>query len=193
MSVWDKIFENLMLRKAYHLLGGGLILAALATLDVFPFIICGSVYLIAFFIFGRRVSFAMLGILLLLVFTGSKFTTMGATIVFWIGDGSAALVGTWWGQQVWGWNKAKTIAGSFAFLTSSTLALLLFLVVVSTSDIPDLFFTASLTALGGTIAEVLPISLIKDRKSDDNFLIIMTCGILLQIVAFSLGLQTKPS
>jgi hypothetical protein len=189
MSVYDKIFENLMLRKAYHLFGGGVILAALATLDRPTFIICGIIYLIAFWVLGKRVSFAMLGVLLLLAFSRSQFITMGATIVFWIGDGSAALVGSWWRGKSWSWNKAKTIAGSLAFLTSSGLALFLFLILVSPSPKWGLVIAASLTALGGTLAEGLPITLIKDRKADDNLLIIMTSGILLQMVALALGIE----
>lgn len=183
MLVYDKIFENLWLRKAYHLVGGMFLVFGLVELGSW-FFAAGVVYLIAFWILGKRVSFALLGILVVLATTGSVFITGGATIVFWIGDGFAALVGAQFGRTRWLWNQTKTIAGSFAFFIGSALALLLFFASVFRGIPQSAYPVALVTAFVGTIAEMVPLTLFKDRKPDDNFVIIVVTGITLQVLAY---------
>lgn len=187
MLVYDKIFENLWLRKAYHLIGGLLLVFGLVELGPWFFAV-GIVYLIVFWLVGKRISFAMLGILVVLATTGSVFITVGATIVFWIGDGFAALIGAQFGRTRWTWNRNKSIAGSFAFFASSTVALLIFFASVFQGITPAVYPVALVTAFVATTAEMVPLSLFKDRKADDNFVILLVSGITLRVVTHLSGL-----
>jgi dolichol kinase len=177
-SAVDLVFGRLLFRKAYHLLAGTLILTAIPLLDPPVFTAFLVFYLVAFRVWGKRISFAVLGILIVSLFC-SKYITFGATLIFVIGDGLAGLVGSYFGRTRWPWSAQKTVEGSLAFFLSAILAMLLFLSLTMTWT-TDLLLLAGLPTLAGCIAEVLPIDFIRDRRPDDNLIVILTSGIALQ-------------
>ena len=116
LHIFDRIFDCIWFCKTYHLIAGCLLAAAILALDRDWFIILCVVWLVFFGVIGRRVSTAVLGVLLLAILTESKLTTLAAAIVFVVGDGAAAIVGAIFGKMKVPWNRRKSIAGSLAFL-----------------------------------------------------------------------------
>lgn len=187
----DRLFQNLSFRKVYHFLGGGLILFAVATLDLRWIFVSGLLYLAAFWIWGKRISFAVLGILILLALTRSRFATLGAGIIFVIGDGLAAVVGSAYGRTKWCWNRDKSLAGSAAFLLSSLSAEFVFLRLAG--PYPPGFTAAAmvLPCLTTCVLESLPIAVIRDRKPDDNLIIILGAGGILHALTVLFSVQAR--
>jgi len=178
----DKVFENHYARKLYHMFGGGLLVLGLVFLNTFWFILLDSLYVLGFWIFGKRISFAAIGVMLLLILSGSKPITLMATLIWLVGDGLAGFIGAAYGTTKWPWHKQKSIQGSIAFLVGSFLMILLFLEMKS--DLNPSIRTAFLfvPCLAACIIETLPISIIKDRKPDDNLIVILSTGVVLKIL-----------
>src|SRR5262245_56710032 len=105
LSLFDKVFANVWLRKRYHLIAGGLLVIGIAVLDTNWFSAFCVMWILLFGAISKRVSTAVLGVLLLSVLSNSRFTTLGAAIIFVIGDGMAALVGTACQGQKWPWSE----------------------------------------------------------------------------------------
>jgi len=180
----DIVFENLLFRKVYHLLGGLLITGLLiAVRNRRLLFVLGLLYLIAFWIFGKRVSFAMMGLLLLGVVTASTFACAGSYLAFTIGDGAAAIVGSRFGWTTWPWHRRKTIVGTMAFFLTSFLALALFISRTTFSSSEEILLLALFPAAIGAAVECMPITAIRDRKPDDNLLVILSTGLLIHGLA----------
>lgn len=188
-SIVDKVFENLFFRKCYHLLGGGLMILGVGVLNYYVFLLIAVLYIIAFYMLGRRVSFAAGGIALLLILSHSKWVTIGASLIWLIGDGMAGLIGQTYGRLKWPWNPQKTILGSLSFFVTSYLAIWIW--ILATADQPSiaLSFPLIIPCLTASIVEMLPISFIRDRKPDDNFIILLTTGLVLKIITSGLLLE----
>lgn len=89
----------------------------------------------------------------------------------------------------WPWNEEKSLIGSVAFFISAAIAMW---VLVSLSVAPgDKFAWLLVVApvLVGCLVESLPITIIKDRKPDDNLILILSCGLTIQIVQNMLGME----
>ncbi len=186
--LFDRIFTNLAFRKAYHFLGGVALFLMVYHLSDTGFYIACVVYLLAFLAFGKRISFAAAGALLLFAITRSRFATLGAIIIFTLGDGLAALIGSRYGKRHLPWNGRKTMVGSAAFLTGSVVGM--FLYISSVSWVPGwekslLVFVPSIAAC---IVESLPITVIRDRKPDDNLIIILVAGVILFLLELLLAI-----
>ena len=184
----DKIFTSLYLRKIYHLGGGLLMVIALAQVERNLFILFGALYFLAFLVLAKRISFAVIGVTLLYLLTGSKNLTLYTTIIWLVGDGAAGLIGSALGKRKVPWNNQKTILGSTSFFLSS-LAVLLALFILAVEE-----FNASLVILGvvtclvACFIESLPVSFIRDRKPDDNFIILVLSGLTMWQASDLLGL-----
>ncbi len=182
-SLIDQVFGSLMPRKLYHVLGGLLVTGMLIYLkDGFWLYMLGVLYVILFAVWGSRISFAVLGVLILGIFTHSRFACAGAYLILAIGDGSAAIVGSRYGTAPWPWQRNKTILGSAAFLVTSFAALTVFIRYATLASISGAMWMAILPALVGTLAECSPIRIIRDSKPDDNLLIILSSGLLLNVL-----------
>jgi dolichol kinase len=175
----DRIFENLFFRKLYHLFGGSLFVLGLVFLDKKWFIVLDAIYIVGFKVFGKRISFAAIGVLLLYLLSNSSFITLYATVIWLVGDGMAALIGAAYGKKKWSWSTHKTILGSVTFLFSSILVALPFVSTHIDAPLTILFILVVAPCLWATIIEALPLSFIKDRKADDNLLVILSTGLLL--------------
>lgn len=190
-TVFNTIFESLIFRKSYHFIGGMLIIITLFLLDKGWVFALGLTYLLLFWIYGKRISFAVLAILIFYALTDSRFATIGAAIIFVVGDGTAALIGSKYGRTKLPWHKEKTLIGSVAFLVSSFFVLLIYLI----SALPEigaiLLVLAFFPSIVGCILECLPISFIKDRKPDDNLIVILGSGITLYVLVQGLGISTS--
>jgi dolichol kinase len=183
-SLIDKVFEKHYLRKIYHFCGGGLLILGLVWLDQSWFVLLDALYILAFLIFGKRISFAAIGVMFLLVLSGSKAITLGATVIWVVGDGLAGLLGAAYGKKKWPWNSQKSILGSVSFLAGSYLAMLVFLNLAG--EIQESAYRLWLLApcLVAAIVETLPISFIRDRKPDDNLTIILATGLVLWMISY---------
>lgn len=187
----DTVFENHKFRKIYHLLGGMMLIVGLAMIGKYWFSVFGCIYLIAFKLYARRISFAMIGILLLLMLSGSVLITLSTMVIWVIGDGLAGMIGARFGKIAWPWHPQKTILGSAAFFTSSALAQLIFLTLIL-KDLPHVLLLLSvIPAFVACIVETLPITIIKDRKADDNLLVILTTGLLIQVMVVLFGVGVR--
>jgi len=91
---FDLIFGKLSFRKLYHFVGGVLVFSIVYLCDGLLIYLFGLIYLAIFWFWGKRISFAVMAVLILYAITQSKFATLGAVIVFTIGDGMAAVIGS---------------------------------------------------------------------------------------------------
>lgn len=179
ISLVDRIFENLFFRKLYHMFGGGLLVLGLVFLDRKWFMVLDAIYIFVFKVYGKRISFAAIGVLLLYFISNSRFITLEATVIWLVGDGMAALIGAAYGKKKWPWSTHKTILGSVAFLLSSILVALPVVSIYIDAPLSILFILVLAPCLCASIIEALPLSFIKDRKADDNLLVILSTGLLL--------------
>ena len=184
---FDRVFGRLFWRKLYHFAGGALLLTALIILQANWFLFLLLVYLAAFRIFAKRISFAVLGMLMLLVVSQSVLTTFAAGVVLFVGDGMAAVVGAAWGRRKWHINPHKSVWGSVAFLASAFLSLLMALEMLMPAQQAALIL-AFFTALGGAVAEMLPLNMIRDRKPDDNLIVLAVSGMIFYGMCLWLGI-----
>lgn len=181
--IFDRLFGNLYLRKLYHMLGGILILCGLVFLDKAWFILMAGLYYLLFLLIGKRISFAIIGILLLYLLSNSRNLTLYATIIWWIGDFAAGVVGAAWGKQKLPWNPQKSILGSLSFFFSSFLVIFPMLIQTNPTSLKFLLPLCSLACLVACIVESLPITFIRDRKPDDNLTVILSTGFTLWVCA----------
>jgi hypothetical protein len=181
--VIDIVFDNLYFRKVYHVAGGLLIVGLLVAVDngMLLFLL-GVAYVAAFWLFGHRISFAVLGGLLLALLTRSRFACTGAYLILTVGDGAAVFVGTRTGSATWPWHLDKTIAGTAAFFVTSCMALALFLPLTTSASASETVWLAVLPSAVGAAVECAPIRIIRDRKPDDNLLIILSTGLTLAML-----------
>lgn len=188
-SLIERVFENHNLRKLYHILGGGLGIFGLVLLNRNWFILVGVIYVLVFLFYGKRVSFAAIAILLLLILSGSEFITLLASIIWVVGDGLAGLLGAAYGRRKWPWHNRKTIFGSVSFFVSSSLAMLVLL--SDSTDIPPsaLLLMTLVPCFVACMVETLPASFIRDRKPDDNLMVILITGFILQLLSLWLDLE----
>lgn len=185
----DKVFENHTFRKLYHLFGGGLLILGLFLLKQNWFLLASALYVLAFLIFGRRISFAAIGIMLLLVLSNSKWITIGSSLIWLVGDGMAGLLGRKYGRKKWPWNNQKTILGTISFFSAASLAMGGWL-LVSTGEPPfSLILLCFIPCLAASIVEILPITFIRDRKPDDNLTVILLTGLVIKILTVCLAVK----
>jgi dolichol kinase len=185
--LYDTIFTSLALRKGYHFAGGlvlFLITCFLSDTGIFAALVF---YFLAFLILGRRISFAVLGVLLMFATTHSRFATLGAIVIFTIGDGLAAHIGSTFGRAPLPWNPRKTALGSVAFLAGSIISMMVFLTGASPGASGGTLLLILVPSAAACIVESLPISAIRDRKPDDNLLVIMASGLSLRLLVVLLG------
>jgi dolichol kinase len=188
-SLVERVFESHFLRKLYHLLGGGLGIIALLLLEPKWFLLVGALYVLAFFIYGRRISFAAIGVILVLLLSGSKFITLLTTVIWVIGDGLAGFLGAAYGKRKWPWHEHKTIVGSVSFFAGSSLAMLALLFASTGLPPLTLLLLSTLPCLVASMVEILPVSFIKDRKVDDNLIVILATGLVLRVLTAWLGVK----
>jgi dolichol kinase len=189
VSLVDKIFVNTFYRKLYHLVGGSLIVGGLILLELEWFIALCILYILAFYIISKRISFVIIGILLLLLLSNSIVITLSATTIWVVGDGLAGLVGAAFGKRRWPWHPHKTVLGSVAFFVGSFLAVLVVLISMVDASLKVVILLGLISSLGACIVEFLPITLIKDRKVDDNLMIIIASGLLIQLLTAWFSLE----
>lgn len=187
--LFDRIFSSLALRKVYHFVSGLLLFLMVYRLNDAGIYVTGVLYLLAFLAFGKRVSFAVIGVLLLFAITRSRFATLAAIVIFILGDGFAALIGSKYGERHLPWNGDKTVVGSAAFLGSSAIGMFIYV-----SGVPQIrgwekCLLVLVPSLVACVFESVPILVISDRKRDDNFVIILVSGL---IVFFLMGLLSIP-
>lgn len=195
-TLFDRVFDTLLFRKLYHFFFGFLILFGVMAIDRPVFFAIIFAYVAGFWFFGQRVSLAALGIVILFAATGSKFTTIGAGIIFVVGDGLAALIGSNYGRTKLPWHTHKTVVGSAAFLSSATIAMLIFLAVTLPGQ-PYALLLALLPSLAGCVAEGLPalhingrpVTLGKSNLFDDNLVVILASGIAIHALIAWLGIR----
>lgn len=190
--LFDRVFTNLAFRKAYHFLGGVALFLMAYHLSATGFYIGCVVYLLVFLAFGRRISFAVAGALLLFAITRSRFATLGAIVIFTLGDGLAALIGSKYGKRHLPWNGRKTIVGSAAFLTSSAIGMSLYISSVSRVHGWEKSLLVLVPSIAACIVESLPITVIRDRKPDDNLIIILVAGMILFLFELLLTIPMNP-
>ena len=180
--------HDLVLRKAYHLIGGSVVFLVVSALDPFLSLILGFVGFILLWLFGGGISFALLGVMALLFISGSKFITQGALVIFVVGDGMAALIGAKLGRTKWAWSKKKTLVGSAAFLLTAFPAMLIYLILQNSALPWDyLLAMAFIPSLVACAIEAWPPGFVRGRRADDNLFIILTGGATLYFVALFLG------
>ncbi|MBZ0169629.1 Cytidylyltransferase family protein [Candidatus Methylomirabilis lanthanidiphila] len=180
--LFDKIFQCVWHRKIYHFIAGGILLLTVITLEAPSFRVFCLVWLVTFWALSKRISTSVLGLFLVNVLSGSTFTTLGTGVIFVVGDGAAAIVGSAFGATQWPWRTDKTVLGSLSFLGCALVAMAA--LVNSTASCPpgDLLLVAVLPSLVGCLAEALPLTLLRDIRDftpDDNLLIILSSGAVL--------------
>jgi dolichol kinase len=179
LHLFDAIFGCVWLRKIYHLIAGGLLAVAIVLLDANWFSVLCVVWIILFRAMSKRVSTAVIGLLLLSVLSGSRFTTLGAAVIFVVGDGMAGLVGSAFGVTKWPWSDRKTILGSLSFFMGASLAMFGVLSILVQSSPGNLISLAMLPSLIGGLVEAMSFALvrdIRDSKPDDNLLVVLSSG-----------------
>lgn len=187
--LFERIFDNLYLRKLYHFLGGTLMVFALLLLERNWFIFCAVLYFVSFVFIGKRVSFAILGTLILYVFSGSKNLTVYTTIIWLIGDGTAGFVGGALGKRKLPWHDRKTILGSISSFLSSWIVLLTLFILTIEAPHKLLLILSTISCLVACLFESLPVTFVRDRKQDDNLIILLFAGLTMWSFSKLLGLE----
>jgi len=185
--LYDRVFSSLTLRKAYHFIGGLVLFLITCFLSDSGIVAACLVYFFAFLVLGRRISFAVLGVLLLFAITRSTFATLGAIVIFTLGDGLAAVIGSRFGRQCLPWNSRKTVLGSAAFLASSVAGMMVLVGTTSPLAGGGTLLLVLLPPAVACVVEGLPVSAIRDRKPDDNLLIILSAGLTVRLLMFLAG------
>ncbi|MBP1703537.1 MAG: hypothetical protein H6Q38_2644 [Chloroflexi bacterium] len=188
--LFDRIFGNFYARKLYHFLGGMLMVSALMLLERNWFILFAAVYFIIFFLIGKRISFAVIGVILIYIISGSKYLTLYATMIWLVGDGIAGLAGSAFGKQKLPWHDQKTITGSFAFFLSSFSVILTLLITTIEASYRQLLILSTISCLVACFVESLPVSFIRDRKPDDNLIVLISAGLTFWGFSKFLGLES---
>jgi dolichol kinase len=190
--IFQKFDHELLLRKSYHIIGGSLVLSVLLTLEPKMFLILGILVTVLLWSLGGGLSFALLGVLTLLAISGSKFSTAGGFLILIIGDWMAAILGEKFGRKTWPWNQGKTITGTVGFFLSATIAMYLYLQVVTpeTAGLHKIVL-ALIPSIAGSMVETRPISIIGGRKPDDNLTVVLICGTLLHGLSLWLGVSAN--
>ena len=187
-SLVDKIFRSLYFRKLYHFLGGILMVIALVRLRMVWFLLLVGFYFLAFLIIGKRISFAALGVLLLYVLSGSRNLTLYTTIIWLVGDGTAATIGNAFGVRRLPWHEDKTILGSVSFTLSSWSVFLTLLITTIDAPLWKLIILSTVSCLLAGLMESFPITLIRDRRRDDNLIVLLLTGLTVWGAARLLGI-----
>lgn len=190
--LFDTVFRNVWLRKTYHLLVGSVLIATVVILDRAWFLVFCLLWLAVFGILSKRVSTSILGLGLLSLLSNSKLTTLGAAVIFVVGDGIAAVVGVAFGMRKWPWGGGKTVLGSLAFLVSTSIAMGVMLYFTLKPTVQTLFALAFWPSLVGSIAETLPIRFlvdVRDLTPDDNLPVVLSSGALLHFLANLVGVN----
>lgn len=191
----DQLFSCVWRRKAYHLLAGSLLAAGTLMLDTRWFAALCLCWLALFVIISRRISTAVLGLLLLAMLTGDQLTTFGAALVFVVGDGVATLAGTALGETKLPWHDQKSVVGSLAFLAAASLAMVAALPVLIDCSPLQLALLAGLPSLAGCLAEASPFALLRDERDgqpDDNLLVLLSSGAVLHWLIRLLDVGASP-
>jgi dolichol kinase len=110
---------------------------------------------------------------------GTRFVSLSAGVIFVIGDGVAALVGSTFGVTSWPWRRDKTVVGSLAFLVGAAGAMLGVLQILSDAPWTTVLLFTLVPSMIGCLCEALPVTLrdFRDAAPDDNFLILLSTGV----------------
>jgi hypothetical protein len=191
-SLFDTVFTSLPWRKAYHFAGGiGLLLAFTFLPPLALYAVCIT-YLIGFLVFGKRISFAVLGALLLFAITRSRFAVLGSVLVFTLGDGLAAVIGARFGRSRLPWNGEKTVLGSLTYLLAASAGMAFFVWLAAPIHPGEQLIVILVPSIVGAAIESLPLTTIRDRKPDDILLSILGVGLVLFALQIVFAIPTTP-
>lgn len=123
----------------------------------------------------RRVPYASLALLTLALLT-SNLALSGAWVVFTTADGLAAPVGRMVGGPKLPFNSHKTWTGTITFAVVATLAVFVFLIVVGEYGWRRVMSISLVVAIIGSFVEGFVVLV------DDNYSVIVTTGVLLQLL-----------
>jgi hypothetical protein len=188
---FDSVFRSLWQRKIYHLATGTVLVAVIATLPQAWLLGLGVSWLVLFGMVSRRLSTAVLGLLVVNLVSGSRLVTLGTAAAFVAGDGMSALVGTIWPVGRWSWNPRKTMSGSVAFAVFGALALAVVVGMVASPDVGRLAVLSVLPAVAGAAAEMSPwgsVPDLRDGAPDDNLAVTLVTGGVLGLLLAVLGI-----
>lgn len=182
--------RRLFVRKLVHVIGG-LVTAwlVLALPARWCFVLAGLVIL-GYWGISKRISLALFAPMLLLAVTGSKMVVAGGLVTLALGDGASAILGRLWGRTPWPWHLGKTVEGSLAFSLAAAAGLLALLWwILPNVPVGGRVILAGGAALGGSIAESLPLEIIQNGKPDDNFAVVLAGGGVLYLLCLILGVN----
>jgi dolichol kinase len=179
---------RLFARKLVHVFGGSLCAALVLWLPALWIYLLGGMVIALYLVISRRLSLALLGPLALLALTGSRLLVSATFTVLALGDGVASVVGHTLGHRRWPWRTGKTLEGSAAnWLVASTgLFMLLSMLLPGTGPAIRLLL-ATIPALGGALAEALPLDIMQNGKSDDNLAVVLATGLAFYLLSACLG------
>ncbi len=183
--------SRLFARKVVHVLGG---LAAAWLVLVSPLALSAGLagaIIIAYWAISKRISLALLTLIVLVGLTRSRMIVAGSLTVLALGDGAAGILGRAFGRTRWPWRRDKTVEGSAAFWVAATGGLWALLSLVLPGATPThRAVLAALPALAACMAETLPIEITQNGKPDDNLGVMLASGAALYLLclAFNVGL-----
>jgi dolichol kinase len=179
VRAFDRLFANVWIRKSYHVIGGALVAVSIPLLGNARFAWLCVAGLTAFAMTAKRVSTVLLGLLLVDVLSGSNLTTLGAAVVFVVGDGLSALAGTAFGTTKLPWHGEKSVVGSLAFFGGAWVSLAWRLHAAFPENTGRTVVVALVVSVVGCLAETQPLPLVRDvrdGKPDDNLAIVLSAG-----------------
>jgi dolichol kinase len=151
----------------------------------------GVTWVVVFGLLSRRLSTAVVGLLIVNLLSASRLVTLGAAVVFVAGDALSALVGTAFPVGRWPWNPRKTASGSVAFLVFGGLALAWLLWQMTGMPATQLVIGSVLPALVAAIAELTPWVAVadwRDAAPDDNLAVTVAAGATLAVLLALFGI-----
>lgn len=188
-QVFDTIFERVAYRKVYHFVGGLILCAGVALMPVWWFVGGCALFAALFWLASRRIAFAVMGIPLVWWVTASRFTALGAAIIWLAGDGLSAVVGSGYGKRAWRWNASKTVEGSAAGFAAGFAASAAYLFASADGAGAAAWAISALVALAGSIIETLPLNFLRDVRANDNLTVQVGVGLLFHLLTAYAGLQ----
>jgi dolichol kinase len=185
----DAFHDQLFLRKLWHLSFGGVLVAMLALLDRNWCLAACAVYFLGLWFLARRISFGTLGIMLLLMLSGARFATFLTVLIWVVGDGLAGILGAAYGRRKWTWYPQKSVVGTLSFFLGAMAAALVALQLSVAAPLATVIALSAVPSLAAAVVEILPITFIRDRKPDDNLLIILSTGLVVNVLIAGLGVE----
>jgi dolichol kinase len=190
VRAFDKIFETLIFRKLYHFAGGISFGLGIAFVSRWTFIGVGIIFALILWGISKRFPAAVLAIIAFYLIFPNTFVVLGAVIIFTVGDGFAAVLGSRYGKTRIPGHEQKTVVGSVGFFVTASVAMLFFVWGVTDASGWVLWGVGIMPAFLTTLIELIPLTPYLEKYWGDNLFLIWGAGFTILLLTHYFPIQT---